>query len=85
MDDLRQKITELALSDASKHGSANSKSVLGKLLGTTPSLRDKIPEVKDLVDEVILEINNLSIEEIRQRAPKIIPISKKKEEKSLCL
>ena len=83
MDDLRQKITELALSDASKHGSANSKSVLGKLLGTTPSLRDKIPEVKDLVDEVIIEINILSIEEIRQRAPKIIPISKKKEEKSL--
>ena len=79
MDDLRQRITELALSDASKHGSANSKSVLGKLLGSTPSLRDKIQEVKDLVDEVVFEINSLSIDEINKRAPKTVFVKKKKE------
>ena len=83
MDDLRQKVTELALSDASKHGSANSKSVLGKLLGASPSLRDRISQIKDLVDEIVPEINNLSIDEIRKRAPKTITISKKKQKKEL--
>ena len=58
MDDIRQKITELALSDALKHGSANSKSVLGKLLGTTPSLRDNIPQIRELIEEIIPEVNN---------------------------
>ena len=83
MDDLRQKITDLALSDALKHGSANSKSVLGKLLGTNPALRDKIPQIRELIEEIILEVNNLTIDKITQLAPKPIVKSKKKEEKSL--
>ncbi len=83
MDDLRQKITELALSDALKHGTANPKSVLGKLLGSTPALRDKIPQIREVLEEVISEVNTLSIEEITQRAPKTSTISKKKEKKSL--
>ena len=61
---VREEIKRIALENAIKHdGKAQAKPVLGRLLGKNPNLRGKIREISSLVNEVIREINSLTLKQ----------------------
>ena len=61
---IREKIRRIALENAIKHeGKAQAKPVLGKLLGENPDLRGKIREISSLTNEIIEEINSLTLKQ----------------------
>jgi glutamyl-tRNA synthetase len=62
--EIRNLIKRIALLNAvSYNGKAQSKPVLGKLLSERPDLRGFAREIAVLVDEVVQEVNSMSIEE----------------------
>ncbi|MBS7653498.1 MAG: glutamate--tRNA ligase [Candidatus Bathyarchaeia archaeon] len=64
LDSVKEEIRRLALLNALSHdGKAQSKPVLGKLLGEKPELKSIIKEVIRLVDEIVEEVNEIPIEE----------------------
>lgn len=64
LDSIREDIRRLALINAVSHdGKAQSKPVLGKLLGEKPGLKSVIKEVIRLVDEIVEEVNRIPLDE----------------------
>ena len=63
MSDLRQKLVELAMSEAAQYGEAKSKSVIGKAMGKYPELRSSAKELMEIIDDVISEVNSIDSEE----------------------
>lgn len=64
LDALKKTIKKIALLNAvSYDGKAQSKPVIGKLLAERPDLRSIVKEIVSLVDEIVLEVNSMSIEE----------------------
>lgn len=64
LDALRETIKRIALLNAVSHdGKAQSKPVIGKLLAERPDLRSIVREIVSLVDEIVLEVNSMSLEE----------------------
>ena len=62
--DLRELVRKIALLNAVKHdGKAQTGPVFGKILGEKPEYRIKIKEVSTLINEVVNEVNNLSLDE----------------------
>ncbi|NWF87143.1 glutamate--tRNA ligase [Candidatus Bathyarchaeota archaeon] len=62
--ELKEIIRKIALLNAVKHGGkAQSGSVIGKILGEKPEFRTKVKELSALVNEIIEEVNNLSLGE----------------------
>ena len=78
MSDLRQKLLELAMSEAAQYGEARSKSVIGKAMGTHPELRSSAQQVMQVIDEVIDEVNKMDSKDLELYKPK----KKKKQEKA---
>ncbi|HIE18799.1 TPA: glutamate--tRNA ligase [Candidatus Bathyarchaeota archaeon] len=71
---MREQIRRIALENAIKHeGKAQAKSVLGKLLGENPNLRGKIREISSLTNEIIKEINNLTLKQQIEIAQNLWP------------
>jgi len=71
---IRETIKRIALENAIKHeGKAQAKSVLGKLLGENPNLREKIREITSLTNEITKEINNLTLKQQIETAHKLWP------------
>ncbi len=65
-EEIRRIILKHALINAVEHnGKANSKAVLGKVLAEQPGLRSKARELVPMVDEVVKEVNSMSLEEQR--------------------
>ncbi len=64
MEGLRELIFKKALSNAYKHeGKANKEAVIRKIIFEKPELKPRIREILPLVEEVIKEVNSLSLEE----------------------
>ncbi len=63
-DQLKQDILRLSLQNAFEHGGrTRDKIVLGKLLGTRPEFRDQVSHVAGIISEIVLTVNNLSLQE----------------------
>ena len=65
MDDkLREEIRKMALQNAFEHGGeTKDKIILGKILGTKPEFRTKVKEIIGDISEIVVTVNQLSIEE----------------------
>ena len=71
---IKEAIRRIALENAIKHeGKAQVKPVLGKLLGENPDLRGKIREIAPLTDEIVREINSLTLKQQIETARKLWP------------
>ena len=71
---IKEAIRRITLENAIKHdGKAQVKPVLGKLLGENPDLRGKIKEITSLIDEIVKEINNLTLKEQIETARRLWP------------
>lgn len=61
---LDQEIKRLALKNAISHeGKCEAGSIINKLIGLDPNLKTKIREIKPKIDEVVKQVNLLSIKE----------------------
>ncbi len=86
MASLKERILPYCLHNAiSYNGEANPGSVLGKVLGENPDIRDKVAEVRKIIEETVKEVNKLGLEEQKKRLEKTgFKVEKKeKEEKTL--
>ena len=85
--EVRAVIRKIALLNALRYGGkAQPKPVLGKLLAERPHLREKIKEVTSIINEVVQEINKLSLEKQRKMVEEKWPeflISEKVEEERI--
>lgn len=64
MEEIRELIFKKALSNAYKHeGKASKDAVIRKIIFLRPDLRQRIKEIIPLVEEIIEEVNRLSLEE----------------------
>jgi len=84
----REIIRKFALLNALRYGGkAQSKPVLGKLLGECPHLRGNIEEVSSLIEEVVKEVNRLSLEKqrklVEEKWPEVLVSEKVEEERVL--
>ena len=81
--EIRESILKYALINAIQHdGKANPKAVIGKILGENPELRPKAREIVPIVNEIVQEVNSMSIEEQEAKLREIYPeFFEKKEEK----
>ncbi|HSQ53222.1 MAG TPA: glutamate--tRNA ligase, partial [Acidobacteriota bacterium] len=60
----KEIIKKIVLLNALRYGGkASPKPVFGKLLGEHPQFRQKIKEISPIINEVVQEINAISIEE----------------------
>jgi len=85
---VREVIQKIALLNAIRYGGkAQPKPVLGKLLGEQPHLRTRVEEVTSIIDEVVQEINKLSLEKqrrmVEEKWPEFLMIEKAEEERVL--
>ena len=86
--ELRESIRKSALLNAVKHdGKAQTGAVIGKILGERPDLRSKVKEISALVNEIMQEVNKLSISEqkrlVEEKWPEALVKEKVEEEKRL--
>jgi len=86
---LREEIRKMALQNAFEHGGeTKDKIILGKILGTKPEFRTKVKEIIGDISEIVVTVNQLSIEEqkkeIDEKFPEVlIPKEKIVERKGL--
>ncbi|HEY5736537.1 MAG TPA: glutamate--tRNA ligase [Nitrosopumilus sp.] len=76
-EELRKEIRKMALQNAFEHeGETRDKIILGKILGTKAELRDKVKEISPEISEIVLSVNQLSLEEqekeIKENFPEIL-------------
>lgn len=86
--DIRKILLKWALKNAIDHdGKAISKAVISKALSEYPSLKDSIHDVLRLAEEIVAEVNKMSIDEqqsmLLEIAPNLLEKKKVKEEKKL--
>ncbi|WP_456450968.1 glutamate--tRNA ligase [Palaeococcus sp. (in: euryarchaeotes)] len=82
--EVEETILKYALINALQHGGkANSKAVIGKILGEIPELRPKAREIIPIVKQVVEKVNGMNIEEQEKRLREIYPefFEEKKEKK----
>ncbi|NWG10710.1 glutamate--tRNA ligase [Candidatus Bathyarchaeota archaeon] len=87
-DALREAIRKVALLNAVRHnGKAQLGPVVGKILGEKPEFRTRAKELAVIVNDVVQEINNLSLSEqqriIEEKWPETLVKEKVEEEKRL--
>lgn len=85
---IKETIRKFALANAIAHeGEAQTKPVLGKLLGERPELKRRIKEIIKLVNEVVQEVNKLSLDEqvktVKEFWPELLVQEKEKGRKGL--
>lgn len=85
-EEVRDKILRIALQNAQDHGKTQDKIVLGKILGTEPTLRTQVKEIMPIIIEIVNSVNNMSSDQIKRhiqdRFPDLLlekPKNKKKE------
>ncbi len=83
VSELRQKLLELAMSEAAQYGQAKPKSVLGKAMGKFPELRKAAREVTSLIDDVVSEANAMGPEALKSFLPEQSPKNRKAGAKEL--
>ena len=86
--ELKEIMRKIALLNAIKHdGKAQVGPVIGKVLGEKPELKTKVKELSTLVNDVIKEVNSLTLNEqrriIEEKWPEALIKEKVEEEKHL--
>lgn len=86
--DFRTQLRNFALQNAIQYdGKADKKSVLSKFLGAHPEWRENIKEIMPELDNVLEEVNNLSLEaqqqDLSQVAPELLAQPVRSKEKGL--
>src|SRR4030065_1116461 len=86
--ELKELIRKAALLNAAKHdGKAQAGPIMGKILGEKQELRTKTKELSALVNEVLSEVNNLSVDRqkriVAEKWPEALKKIKVEEEKRL--
>ncbi|MEM2069243.1 MAG: glutamate--tRNA ligase family protein, partial [Nitrososphaerota archaeon] len=81
-------VLKWALKNALEHGGkALQNAVLSKIIGEDPSLKARIKEVLALVEEIVNQVNSMSIDEqkalLEEISPELLVYEKKVEEKKL--
>ena len=84
-DEIKISIRKIALQNAAEHdGQTRDKTVLAKILGTIPELRQKVQEISSVIAEVVSEINQMQLEdqqkEISEKYPELLQVEEKKTE-----
>ncbi|MEM1506850.1 MAG: glutamate--tRNA ligase [Candidatus Bathyarchaeia archaeon] len=74
LSSIKETIRKLALLNAVSYGGkAQSKPVVGKLLGEKPELRSMAKEILAIVDSVVQEVNSMSLEEQKRTLEALWP------------
>jgi glutamyl-tRNA synthetase len=84
---LKESIRKSALLNAVKHdGKAQTGPVVGKILGEKPEYRGNVKELSSLINEIVREVNSLSLDEqkhiVEEKWPETL-VKEKAEEKRL--
>jgi glutamyl-tRNA synthetase len=66
-EQVRDKILRAALQNALDHGKTQDKIVLGKILGTEPSLRTQVKEIMPAIIEIVNSVNQMSQDQIKRQ------------------
>ncbi|NDF29688.1 MAG: glutamate--tRNA ligase [Nitrososphaeria archaeon] len=66
-EEIRDKILRLALQNALDHGKTQDKIVLGKILGTEPSLRTQVKEIMPTIIEIVNSVNQMSQDQVKRQ------------------
>lgn len=66
-DDIKDKILKAALQNALDHGKTQDKIILGKILGTEPSLRTQVKEIMPTIVDVVNSVNQMSVDQIKRQ------------------
>jgi glutamyl-tRNA synthetase len=78
--ELRELVRKAALLNAIQHdGKAQAGPIVGKIVGEKQELKTKVKELSSLINEVVEEVNSLSIEEQKRIVEKKWPEALKKE------
>lgn len=73
-EELRKKLLKHVLSNAVKYGGkADPKAVMGKVLSEMPELRQRAKEILKVVEEVVGEVNAMSLDEQKRKLEEISP------------
>ena len=86
VDSIDHLIRKYALANATEHeGVAQARSVLGKILGEQPELRIQILLIRSRTEEIVREINNMSLAQQKAELQKMggVVAVKKVEKKGL--
>ena len=63
-EEIKSEIRKFALQNAVEHeGQTRDKTILAKIMGNVPELRQKAKEIGPIITEVVSEINQISLEE----------------------
>ncbi len=66
-DELKKLIRGIALLNASEHdGKTRNDSIISKVIGTKPELRSRIKDVIPLISQIVIDVNELSVETQRK-------------------
>lgn len=83
MEDIRIEIMRWALANAVAHGGrADAKAVMGRILAELPSWKSRVAELKTLVEEVVDEVNSLSLEEQKAKIEEVGEVKVERKEKA---
>ena len=88
VSEIREEIRRIALLNAIHHdGTAQNGPVFGKLLAEHPELKTKIKEISSLINEVVQEVNRLTLDEqkhiVSEKWPESLVTEKVEEERKL--
>jgi glutamyl-tRNA synthetase len=86
--DLKELIKKVSLLNAINHnGKAQAGSIIGKIIAENQDFKKRIKELSKLINQIVVEVNHLSIEEqkqiIKNRWPETLKKEKSREQKSL--
>ena len=87
-EEIKNEIRKFALQNAAEHeGQTRDKTILTKIMGNVPELRQKAKEISPIITEIVSEINQISVEEqqkeIQEKYPELLEIKKKNHKKKV--
>jgi len=85
-EEVKKEITKIALQNAFEHeGKTQDKIVLVKILSTKPEFRTRVEEISEVINEIVNQINKISLDEqrkeIEENFPEILVPKEKIEER----
>ena len=89
-EEIKNEIRKFALQNATEHeGQTRDKTILVKIMGNVPELRQKAKELSPIITKIVEEINQIPIEEqkkeIEEKYPELLEIKKEKPQKESLL
>jgi len=87
-EEIKNQIRKIALQNAAEHeGQTRDKTVLAKILGTIPELRQKVQKISPVIADIVSEINQIPLErqqkEIAEKYPELLQVEEKKPEQNV--